>query len=84
MRFVNLPYDSSTLLSAYKYKWLRENRGLLSEVADKLHVSRQFVAQVYWGIRSSRRVENALRRRGACLCGAHGTKVRPSRRRGNV
>lgn len=60
----NLKHDSSALLETHKLLWLRRRRGVLKEVACQLRppVSRQFVAQVYWGHKASARVARALRR----------------------
>ncbi len=85
MRFVNRPFESTTLLNWYKRAWLRENWGIISAVAVNLKVSRQFVREVYWGRKRSKRVEAALRRRGVCLCpNQHGNRVKRPWRGRNV
>jgi len=61
----NLRPQDNSLLRAFKYEWLRQNRGVLSKVAIKLGVSHEMVRLVFWGSKSSRRVERALKRRGA-------------------
>jgi hypothetical protein len=83
MRNLNLPFDSTTLHKWYKRAWLREHWGLISEVANNLNVSPQFVRLVYWGERRSERVERALRRRGACLCG-HERNIKHPPKAGNI
>lgn len=82
-KFFNLPFDSNTLLNAYKRQWLLEHWGVISQVANNLRVSPQMVRMVYWGVRRSRSIERALRRRGACI-GPHVPKVPKKRRRRNV
>lgn len=47
--------------------FLRDNRGLLFQVARQLDLSRVYVGEVYWEKKQSagRRVEAALAKRGA-------------------
>ncbi len=81
----NLSFDSSAFLNAYKRQWLLEHWGVISEVANNLKpkVSPQMVRMVFWGVRRSKRIERALRRRGVCLC-PHEGKVRGKRGGRNV
>jgi hypothetical protein len=45
--------------------WLSANRGILTQVAKQLGVSHQAVGAVYKGKTRSRRIEKALKQRGA-------------------
>lgn len=50
-----------------KQKWLRANFGVLSRLASRLNLSKQYVGEVFWGKKSSAegRVEKELGKVGA-------------------
>jgi hypothetical protein len=62
-----MPFYRLSIKGVYTFRkqWLREHRGILSEIAGELEIKPQTVRLVYWGLASSRRIEAALRERGA-------------------
>ena len=48
-----------------KILWIRSNRGFFVRVARDLEVDPRTVQQVYWGVSTSRRITEALKKRWA-------------------
>jgi hypothetical protein len=59
----NLKGKHTVVAITYEDAWLKHNRGLLSQVARQLGISRQAVTKVWRGEGHSVRIEKALRRR---------------------
>ncbi len=59
----NLPSQHTVIAITYEDAWMARNRGLLTEVARQLGVSRQAVGKVWRGEGRSARIEKALRLR---------------------
>jgi hypothetical protein len=59
----NLKAKHTAVAIPYEKAWLMNNRGVLSEVARQLGVTRQAVSAVWRGEKRSRQIERALRRR---------------------
>ena len=61
----NTTTAAEAALEIKKLLWIRRHRGSLSAIARELGCHPRSVSQVYWGIITSRRITEALKKRGA-------------------
>lgn len=68
---------------ATRWLWLRQNRGILTEIALDADVTVQMVSAVYWGKKTSAKVTEALRANGAPVIEKPAVNGKPSPKKGS-
>lgn len=86
MHSTTQPEFARLMVVAARYLWLRQRRGIFTEIALDLDVTPSAIHLVYWGKRTSARIAEALRAHGApgfeeeAVNGRRGKKKRSSRK----